>query len=397
MTTIINNSLVADESSVRINNAIMYFPDPRNAGPLAFAKVYFGLPGRDPLVVNNQKKVYALQEDGSAVVLDQPVICSAGGVPEYLGSAVSLAVSGSYSMAVTDKAGNQEYYLPSIESSDFQGFNGIIAEEGKTVAGSSALTFDVIEATTASFYMSQSSSDVTFKGSYLREGTDYEIESSSTITLTSPAANGTIVLGRQMDPTGQIISVSQGAANLIVFDDIAALKAAKLNVGETVTLNGGVAPNDLAGGNKYLIYAAGTKTADDENVIDLDNGNQAIVVVNSFILARYAEKTNDSPSVAGAINMDLSKGNVHKITLTEDVSTINFLNVNPDVNLTTTVTLKITQGALTARTVDFSGLAWAGGSVPSVTSTVGAIDRFVFVTDDGGNSWDGAVMGQDFK
>ena len=395
--TIINNSLIDDENKVRLNGPIMYFPDPRKSGALAFAKLFFGIPGRDAELEQNQKVVYALQEDGSAVVLNQPVVCSAGGVPEYLGSQVSIAVAGSYSLKVLGSDDAVEYNIPAIESSNFQGFNGIIAEEGKSVFGSSSLTFDVIEATTASFYMSQSSNDITFKGSYLRKDVDYTIDSSTTITLTQPAANGTVVLGRQMDPTGQIISVSEGASNLIVFNDIASLKLAKLNVDETVTLNGGVAQNDLLGGNKYLIYPEGTKTADGENVIDLDNGNQAIVLVNSFILARYAEKTNDSPSVAAEINIDLSKGNVHKLLLTENVNAVNFLNVNPDTNLTTTVTIKITQDGVTARTVNFSSVNWAGGLTPAMSVALGATDRYVFVTDDAGVSWDGAVMGQDFK
>ncbi len=95
MATIINNSLTADESALRVHNPIFYVPDPDKGKPLAAFKAYFGEVGRDPTNEDNQKFVYALQEDGSAVPMDQPVIGSAGGVPEYNGSFRFLPVRGS--------------------------------------------------------------------------------------------------------------------------------------------------------------------------------------------------------------------------------------------------------------------------------------------------------------
>jgi len=399
MTLIINNSRVADESKVRINNAIMYFPDPRKSGPLSFARVYFGLPGRDPMIVENQKKVYVLQEDGSAVSIDQPVICSAGGVPEYLGSQVSLAVSGSYSMAVTDKTGNQEYYLPSVESANFQGFSGVIVEEPQTITGGSlTLTYGVIEATTATFLISKNATGTEFKGSYLELGKDYKVNSPTSITLTANVSDGTVVIGRQMDPTGQIIPVSDGLSGLFVARDIATVKKSDLKLGDTVTINGGIVPNDGLGGNKFLVVAGGTHVADDVNYIELNNGNQLEAVKNSLKLAVYSEVTNTSESVSGNITLDLDKGNVHDIILTENVAAILFTHANPDKSLTTTVSLKITQDAVTARTITWSSnIKWSGGNAPVMSPVLGSYDRYVFVSDNGGSTWDGALMGANFS
>ncbi len=394
---IINNSLTADESKVRLVNPIIYIPDPDKEGPLAGAQLFFGLVGRDPTLEENRKLVYALQEDNSAVQIAQPVICGAGGVPEYNGSNPLIAVAGSYSMAVLDSQGQQIYYFPHVEASNFQGFSGVIAEEAQTVAGGNTLTYSIIEATTASFYIAQSTNQSEFKGSFLRVGVDYTIDSATTIRLTAVTPDGTIVIGRQSDPTGQIVPVSEGASALFVFSDIAIAQAADLQLDDTVTINGGIVAGDNLGGNKYITVAAGTGVVDGENFITLNNGNQLKALSNNLKLARYAEVTTNISTVSGAINIDLNNGNVHKVTLTENVGAINFANINPDVTMTTTVTLKITQDAATPYTVNFGGARWAGGSVPVISTGLDAIDRFVFITDDGGVTWDGAVMGQDFQ
>ena len=72
--TIIDNSLTAQESILRIHNPIFYVPDPEKAGPLDGFQAYFGIVGRDPILEENRKIAYALQEDGSAVPMSQPVI-----------------------------------------------------------------------------------------------------------------------------------------------------------------------------------------------------------------------------------------------------------------------------------------------------------------------------------
>ncbi len=393
--TIIDNSLTAQESILRIHNPIFYVPDPEKAGPLDGFQAYFGIVGRDPILEENRKIAYALQEDGSAVPMSQPVIGSAGGVPEYNGSYVGLAISGTYSLAILNKLGEQVYYIPRVEANNLQGYSAVIAEESQTVAGGLSLTFSEIETTTASFYMSAGVSTSEFKGSYLKKGVDYTTPDTSTVTLTSSAPVGTVLLGRAMDPTGQIVPVTDGSSALFVFEDIASAVASNLQDGDTITINGGLIEGDKLGGNKYLTVLGQPDTEDGENIINLANGNQIKVIENSFKLARYSEVTTDAVSVAGALNLDLNQGNVFTTTLTENVSAINFLNANPDATLTTTVTLKITQDATTPYTVSFGGASWNAGVVPTMSTALDARDRFAFVTENG-TDWDGSVIGQGF-
>lgn len=397
---IINNSLSADESKLRLHNPILYTADPETGKPVKGAQWYIGLPGRDPVANGaNKKIVYALQEDGSAIPLQQPVLCGAGGIPMYNGSPVGLATSGSYSLKILDSNGGQVYYFPQVDGFDFQGFSGVIAEEAQTVTGGNqTLVYKKIEATTASFYISQDDLGVEFKGSYLRPGVDYTIVNSTTITMLQSTPNGTVILGRQSDPTGQIVPVSEGSSALFVFTDIAAAKDSNLQVGDAATINGGTSQNDGLGGNRYITVPNGTGTADDENYINLNNGNQLEAVKNNFKLSRYAEVTTEATSVSTVLTLDLNNGNVFKTTLFENLSDISFTNLNPDNTMTTTVSLKITQDAASARTITWpDNVNWSGGTAPTMTATLSAYDRYIFVTDDGGTTWDGSVVGQDFS
>lgn len=395
--TIINNSLVADESKLRIHNPILYVPDPTKGKPVSGAKWYFGIVGRDPLLPENQKIVYALQEDNSAVPLSQPVIGGAGGVPEYNNSTVSLAVSGSYSLKILDSKNAQIYYFPRVDAINNQGFSGVIAEESQTVSGSLTLTFAKIEATTAGFYISKDSLGAEFKGSYLQKDIDYVSNNPNQITLLTSVPDGTVVIGREMDPTGQIVPVTDGSSALFVFQDIASAKISDLQIGDTITINGGIIAGDKLGGNKYLTVAGGTGTADDENFIDLTNGNQLQAIENNYRLSRYVETTTDALSVSSVVTLDLNNGNVFNHLLTENTS-LSFTNINQGLKLTSTVSLKITQDASTAYTVTFPvNIKWAGGVAPVITAANNAVDRYVFITDDGGTTWHGAITGQDFS
>ena len=396
MASIVNNAATAEESILRVHNPIFYVPDPDKSGPLDGFKAFFGEVGRDAQLEGNQKIVYALQEDGSAVPIEQPVTGSAGGVPMYNGSPTVLAVSGSYSLKILDKNDVQKYNIPEVAAFNLQGFSGVIAEESQTVDGSLTLTFDVIESTTAGFYKSTDATGLIFEGTYLKKGIDYTADSPTQITLLQATANGFVILGRQMDPTGQIVPVTEGSSALFVFEDIATAVAADLQDGDTLTINGGVTAQDKLGGAKYLAVIGQPETPDGENVINLNNGNQIQALENTFKLARYSEVTTDASSVAGSLNLDLNQGNVFKTVLTENIGTINFVNVNPDSTLTTTVTLKITQGAGSAFTVAFNGIEFTNNVTPTMTATLGARDRYVFSTDDGGATWDGGVFGQSF-
>ena len=398
MATIINNSLFAEETGNLIQNAIYYVPEFSKKGPLSGGKMYFGLVGTDPAIESNQKKVYALQEDKSAYAMDQPIILSAGGVPQLNGNAVSLAIVGSYSQKVLNKDNEQVYYYPSVEQANNQGFSGVIAEESQTVNGSQTLVFEKIEATTSSFYVSSSTDGLTFSGAFLKKDVDYTVDNSTTITLITSFNNGAVVLGREMDPTGQIIPVTDGSVGFFAFSLIANAKASDLQIGAAVTINGGTVLGDGKGGAKYLTVAGGTGTADDINFIDLNNGNQLQLIPNLNTFAAYSENTNVAPITSGTLVIDLSLGSAHTVLLTENVSDISFINVNQLAGKTITCTLKISQDGTGSRTFGWPAtINWPNGTVPTIALAANSYNRVVFITDNAGVNWDGVVAGQVFS
>ena len=89
-----------------------FFPLTDIGAPAGGGTLYLGIVDTDPVIVGNRKTVTALTEAGDLIEISQPVSLSGGGIPQYLGSPVSLYVTGSYSLKVLDINGAQVYYVP---------------------------------------------------------------------------------------------------------------------------------------------------------------------------------------------------------------------------------------------------------------------------------------------
>lgn len=94
-----------------------YIPDKSVGRPLFDADLYFGIVDLDPEIPANQIDVYGKQEDGSSVLLPQPINTGAGGVPLYNGSPVELlAAELNYSFKALSRTGAQIYYAENVAS-----------------------------------------------------------------------------------------------------------------------------------------------------------------------------------------------------------------------------------------------------------------------------------------
>lgn len=95
----------------QVNNPYQYVPDPTVGRPLALGQMFFGIAGLDPEVGVNQIQVRIKQEDGTLVNVSQPILTSAGGVPEFNGSPVILDVAETvFSLKYLNSQGTQVYY-----------------------------------------------------------------------------------------------------------------------------------------------------------------------------------------------------------------------------------------------------------------------------------------------
>jgi hypothetical protein len=118
----------------------------------------------------------------------------------------------------------------------------------------------------------------------------------------------------------------------------------------------------------------------------------------------YAENTSTVSSSANIVTLNLSEAQNFNLTLTENVNQFTIQNIPSDAS---TITIKITQNASTSYTVDLDDLRnsggstlpvyWPGGGVlPIMTPTVSRTDIYTYKTFDGGTTWYGVVVGQNF-
>lgn len=407
MAAIYPSELVSVKADITIFNPFSSYREFEDGDPIAQGQLYFGLVGRDPRVEENRKRVYVIDSDGLATPIPQPVILSAGGVPQYNGNPVYLAVDGSYSFAVTKQGqvvegellpGEQVYYSKKIPAKNLLGYSGVIPEESITYSGFQTVTFNTIEASTASIYLSTVSDGSAFKGQYLKAGVDYKVVSESTITLLITPQNGDVILGRALDPTGQIVDVENATKPIYIYDTKAEAKAVNLPVGASVLINGGDTVGDGKGGS-YLVVDGGTGVEDGYNYINMTSGRQLKIKSIYQVFSGYSEQVSNATLQSSRILIDPTDGNIAKYTLSSSVSGIDVVNIPASGELK--IQLELKQDPVTPRTV-----AWlingvtpktAGGTLPTVTATADAVDVYIFSTNDAGNTWHLFTVAQDIK
>lgn len=113
---------------------------------------------------------------------------------------------------------------------------------------------------------------------------------------------------------------------------------------------------------------------------------------SAIVLKDYAETDVAVTSSSGVVSIDLANGNTGSITLTENITDIDFTNV--PTNGVSTFTLQITQHASSAKTVAINAVTvngggnvtakTAGGAGYTVSSGASAIDLVTFLFLDAG-------------
>ena len=93
------------------------------------------------------------------------------------------------------------------------------------------------------------------------------------------------------------------------------------------------------------------------------------------------------------MTLDLHLSTVFNVALNASVTT---LTITPaDANVNSFLLLFTADG--TPRTVAWgASVKWAGGTPPTLTSTAGQVDVFTFFSPDGGTTWYGSIVGQNF-
>lgn len=100
----------------------------------------------------------------------------------------------------------------------------------------------------------------------------------------------------------------------------------------------------------------------------------------------YAMKANAVTSSAGTLTLDMTTGNEFTCALSENITTLTISNPPAGTNVGELV-VRFTQDS-TGRSITYAAAYKAdGGALPQPSSGSGAIDVFLFRTNDAGTTW----------
>lgn len=117
---------------------------------------------------------------------------------------------------------------------------------------------------------------------------------------------------------------------------------------------------------------------------------------NKLFLPNNASSLRAAPTISsGTLTLDLNTATVFDVSLNANITTLTLSNVQSTGRSSSFVLIFTADG--TARSVTWPGsFKWPGSVAPTITSTSGKKDVFVFFTVDGGTSWQAFISGQNF-
>lgn len=377
--TIFNNQFTQSESALRIDNPYMCVRYPDKDKAIAGGKMYFGASFLDGFNPANRRRVYVIQEDSSAIPIEQPVYLSDGGIPLYNGQPAKLAIDGSYSWTVHDKNDNQILYSANTTHPSISNLGAMTIKENSVelTTGQSSVSFPDIDV----FISTISATGPLIDSRPLFRDTDFTVSSgdTGTIFLTSTFPAGTTIVARQNAFTGEDTDTVTGF--VYQFKTLSSAIVADMPIDSMVMIAGASSYNDGLTFDKYIVVAGGTGTNDNVDFINMTNGNQLQSLQTRSKLKTYTESVALATLTGGVVTMDVNKGTVFTLTQNQSISSFTFTNVQAGV--ATSIALYITQDGTGGWSASFSGLLTPGGVAPTLTTTAGTVVKLFFSTRNG--------------
>lgn len=110
----------------------------------------------------------------------------------------------------------------------------------------------------------------------------------------------------------------------------------------------------------------------------------------------YSE-TTQSVVATTTLALDISAGNTILLSQDTNVTTLTFTNPSPTTKACSFRIIRTKDATGTPRTIAWpASVTWAGGAVPTLSTTTGAVDIYSFLTVNAGTTWRGFVGGQAF-
>ncbi len=111
-------------------------------------------------------------------------------------------------------------------------------------------------------------------------------------------------------------------------------------------------------------------------------------------LAGYKETDTALSIASNVLTVNLALGSYFHFTLNANITTMTLQNVPASGKLASFILDVTANGSAFTWSWLTSTVKWAGGGAPTVTTTNGKVDRFAFLSRDGGTTWIGMVLGQ---
>lgn len=213
--------------------------------------------------------------------------------------------------------------------------------------------------------------------------TSYNDLTNTPAAYSLPTASTTVLGGVKVD--GSTITISSGVISstytyTLPVASASTLGGVKLGSGVSVDANG-----FLTVSTNYAGLGANTFT-----------GTQALGgnLLTQPKLQAYRETLTTPAISSGTLTIDLSGSNVFSVALNAAITTLTISNT--PASAVSCFVLRFTADG-TARAVAWpASVTWSAGSTPALTSTNGKRDEFAFESFDGGTSWTGYILGQNF-
>lgn len=204
-------------------------------------------------------------------------------------------------------------------------------------------------------------------------------------TLVTPAL-GTPASGVATNLTGTAAGLTAGTVTTN-----ASLTGAVTSVGNATSLGSfssaslATALTDETGSGSAVFASSPTITTPTINQINASTNTSILQNAGT-----YNSIQTYTPAGAGTATLDLSKGNIHHITMPAGNITIALSNGTAG----QVFIIRILQDGSGSRTVTwFTTIKWAGGLAPTLTTTASKADTFGFEIT-GSNTYDGFIVGQ---
>lgn len=113
------------------------------------------------------------------------------------------------------------------------------------------------------------------------------------------------------------------------------------------------------------------------------------------LATRGGSETVQAVTSTASTTLNLANANVFNVTL--NVATTTFTFTGATAGRACSFAVYLRQGAAN-RAVTWPGsVRWAGGSVPTISTTANAVDIVIFESIDGGTNWYGSLVGNNFS